>query len=269
MIISTANINKTVAILKKLCSKKIPDAYIITGSGQKNISSKFKEIFTISLSKLPGFAKPSVKGHASELKLCQYKQKCFFVQSGRSQLYENNSFEDILFPIEIIKKLGLKKLLLLNAAGAVNKKLRTGDIVIIKDHINLMLRNPLFANKKIDQKNRFLSMRPCYDQSFIKYIQREKKGKTSWKTGVYAGVIGPVYETRSELNMLDGMGADVVGMSTVQEAIYAKYLGIEVSAASMITNDRSNAANHNEVIKASIMGERQLIEVIKKYIMFI
>ena len=266
MNIKKADLKKSISILKKEVSGKKPVVYIITGSGQQKMAEYFENLGSISFSKLPGFAEPTVKGHSGKIYNCIYRGCSFFIQCGRTHLYEKNRDEDLLFPIKVVKGLGISRLLLLNAAGAVSRKLKAGNVMIISDHINLMCRNPLFGKKPNADGIPFLPMRPAYDPEFIKYIQRKTKKSKQWKTGIYAGVMGPVYETEAELNMLEKFGADVVGMSTVQETIYARFLGLKVSAVSLISNDRYAHADHEAVVKQSEKGLKDIVKIIKAYI---
>ena len=264
-----SDVKKSVSIIKKMLKKNKPAAYIITGSGQKRLTDFFKVNTSISLSRLPGFGCPTVKGHSCKLMLCSYGNKKFLIQSGRSHLYEKNSMEEVLFPVKVVKKLGINRLLLLNSAGAVNNRFRTGDIVLIKDQINLMFRNSLFRNKNLMGNERFVPMRPCYDQGFIKYMKSLKVKKKAWKIGVYAGVIGPVYETEAELNMLESLGADVVGMSTVQEVIMARFLKLQTSGITVVSNARKDRTNHSDVIKQTDRYIQRLADIVKQYIDYI
>ena len=260
---------KCLSVIKKACGSIQPVAYIVTGSGQKRLSDFFRVKASIPFSKLPGYTSPTVKGHSDRLDLCESNGCFFLMQCGRNHLYETNTWDDILFPCEIVNLLGITFMLLLNSAGAVNRTYGTGDIMLIKDQINLMGRNPLFGRSDIKGNERFVSMRPCYDPDFLSYVMKRKGRIKSLKTGVYAGVIGPVYETEAELGFLEMMKADVVGMSTIQEAIYARFLGLNVSGASVISNSRKSLADHDDVIRKTDQSIKSLAEIIQYYLEFI
>jgi purine-nucleoside phosphorylase len=261
---STTAVKKSASVLKKMCGARKPCAYIISGSGQKGLPGFFRKIETVSFKELAGYVSPTVKGHAGEISLCAHKNRFFLLQCGRSHLYERNDLQDVLLPLLVVKQLGIGNILLLNSAGAVNRSYKTGDIMVIKDHINLMLRNPLFGDKSLRGNERFVAMRPCYDPAFIHRL-RKKKGFSA-KFGVYAGVMGPCYETEAELNMLEKMHADVVGMSTVQEAVYARYLGLSVSGISIVANARKGKTDHDDIIRRSDSCLENLSGLIKEYI---
>jgi purine-nucleoside phosphorylase len=261
---STTAVKKSALALKEMCGPHKPCAYIISGSGQKGLPGFFTRVGTVSFKKLAGYVSPTVKGHAGEISLCAYKNRFFLLQCGRSHLYERNDLQDVLFPLLVVKELGIGDLMLLNSAGAVNRGYKTGDIMVIRDHINLMLRNPLFGDKSLKGNERFVAMRPCYDPAFIRRLRKKKGFRV--KLGVYAGVMGPCYETEAELTMLEKAGADVVGMSTVQEAVYARYLGLSVSGISIVANARKGKTDHDDIIRKSDSCLEKLSGLIKEYI---
>ena len=128
MKIKNVDIKKSVSLIKKMCGSIKPVAYMISGSGQKKIAESFEAVGMLPFSRLPGFEKPMVKGHSGKLLLCRYKKNHFLIQCGRSHLYEKGSMNDVTFPVFLVKQLGLKRLLLLNSAGAVRKSLKKGDM---------------------------------------------------------------------------------------------------------------------------------------------
>jgi purine-nucleoside phosphorylase len=253
-----------VKAMRKLCAGRTPLAYVISGSGQKKMLEHFNVLQTVPFARLPGFPELTVKGHSGTVSLCSWKGRHFLLQGGRSHLYESGEFGDVLFPLDVAKALGVGRVLLMNSSGGVSRSLRAGDVMLITDQINLMARNSLFARKGVIGNERFVPMRPCYDPGFLAFAK--KYGKGLWKAGVYAGMTGPAYETEAELAMLERLGADAVGMSTVQEAIYARFLRLEVSGVSLISNARSGATDHDDVVATTEKSLGRLAEVIKAYL---
>ncbi|MBN1522631.1 MAG: purine-nucleoside phosphorylase [Candidatus Aureabacteria bacterium] len=258
---------KSVRVIRKMLGRVKPAFYVISGSGQKKVSEFFETLQTVPFSRLSGFSSPTVKGHSGKLSLCTFEKTHFLVQCGRNHLYEKGKMDDVIFPVKVAKKLGIPRILFLNSAGAVKKELQTGDVVIITDHINFMFQNPLFARSSIKIGNCFVSMRPSYESDFIRFLRKRKKGY--FKFGVYAGVTGPSYETKAELDFLEKAGADVVGMSTVMEAIYARYLGLKISGASLVANARKSSTSHDEVIRTANRSLKKISEIIKLFVKFL
>ena len=175
---------------------------------------------------------------------------------GRYHYYEGYHISRIVYPVKVMKKLGVKTLIITNAAGSVNKEYKAGDLMVIKDHINLMGVNPLIGENDSTLGDRFPDMSEIYRQSLCDIVQAKGKelGLTVQK-GVYAAMSGPSYETPAEINMLRIMGADAVGMSTVPEALVANYCAMEVLGISCITNSAAGVhptrLSHAEVVETA------------------
>jgi purine-nucleoside phosphorylase len=233
---------------------------IILGSGLGNLSSVIESDFSIPYSEIPNFPVSTVEGHKGRLILGTLNGKKVWVMEGRFHFYEGYSAEQVVFPIRVLKLLGVENLLLSNAAGGVNKDYEVGDLMIIKDHISFFTPNPLLGKNEPALGTRFQDMSEPYANVFIekaKKIAAENKIKVH--EGVYVGVTGPTFETRAEYQLIKISGGDVVGMSTVQENIAAVHCGMKVFAMSVVTDlgirEDNNVITHEEVLAAAIAAE--------------
>jgi len=234
---------------------------LILGSGLGELADEVEESLVIPYEKVEGFLKPTVKGHKGNLVFGKLGNKNVCIMQGRFHYYEGNSVEDIVYPIHVIKELGVSSLIVTNAAGGINLSFRPGDLVIIKDYINFAMKNPSTSLKDV---------KPVIfkDINWIKRITRKFEGL---KEGVYIFVTGPSYETPSEIKMFRKLGADMVGMSTVPEIITANSIGIKVLGFSCITNMAAGILekplSHQEVIEVSKMVKEKFKKLIKISIM--
>jgi len=234
---------------------------VILGSGFKDLVNNLEIIKQIEFSKLKNFKCSSVSGHCNKFVIVKYNNKYILVSQGRIHLYEGFTPLDVVFPVAFIGELGIKKLILTNAAGGINKRFKPGDIMLIKDHINLQYCNPLIG---IKSDNIFLDMSNIYD---LEIIRRVKK-KFNVYDGVYAGVLGPSYETKAEINYLKKIGADAVGMSTVIEAIMAHFYNMKKLGLSIIANKTLNLnqkLNHKDILQITTSS----LELVKNIILFV
>lgn len=243
-----------------------PEIGIILGSGLGEIADKFCEI-AIPYSRIPGFMPSSVQGHKGRLVFANIENKQVVMMQGRNHFYEGFSMEQITYPIKVMKKLGVKTLILTNAAGAVNKTFRPGDFMVITDHINFMGVNPLRGPNDPQFGQRFPDMTEVYDKSLIKQIDVvARQLNISIKHGVYMASSGPSYETPAEIRMARILGADAAGMSTVPEAIVANYCGMDVLGISCISNYAAGISNkrlsHSEVIETTNAAKGRFIKLI-------
>lgn len=214
-----------------------PQVGIILGSGLGAFVEKMENKTTIPYNQIPHFKKVSVEGHEGKLILGNISGVSTVALQGRFHLYEGHSMEDVVFPVRVLAKLGIKFLILTNAAGGVNQDFSPGDLIILTDHINLSGQNPLVGPNDESMGPRFPDMSRTYSENLIKILEETgKELKIKTKKGVYAGVLGPTYETPSEIKMIRTLGGDVVGMSTVPEAIVANQLGIKICGISCVTN---------------------------------
>lgn len=234
----------------------VPSVGIVLGSGLGSFSDEIESEYEISYKDIPHFPVSTVVGHSGKLIFGNLGGKKVVAMAGRFHFYEGYSTQEVVFPIRVLKCLGIETLLVSNAAGGINPTFRVGDLMIIKDHISFFAPNPLIGKNVDEFGTRFPDMSEPYKYSLIeKAIQIARENNIQLKEGVYAGVTGPTFETRAEYKMLHILGADAVGMSTVQEVIAAVHLGLPVFAMSVITDigirEEENTITHEEVLQAA------------------
>ena len=217
--------------------KEKPEVGIVLGSGLGVFVDQIDNKIIIPYNDIPHFKKTTVEGHAGQMILGTINGVHIVALQGRFHLYEGLEMEEVVFPVRLLAHLGIKKLILTNAAGGVNLNYRPGDLVIIEDHINLMGKNPLTGPNDNSMGPRFPDMSEAYNQELNTVLEKvsASAGKKLAR-GVYVGVQGPTYETPAEIRMFRILGGDMVGMSTVPETIAAHHLGIKVCGISCITN---------------------------------
>lgn len=242
----------TLDYIKKQTKNFKPEIGIILGSGLGELADDYCEHFVL-YSKIPDFTKSTVEGHKGRLVFAQINNKKVVMMQGRSHFYEGHSMEEITYPVKVMKKLGVKTLIITNAAGAINKSFRPGDLMVITDHINLMGTNPLIGVNDDDLGQRFPDMSEIYNKNLIKIVDNTARElNIPLKHGVYIASTGPSYETPAEIRMARVLGADAAGMSTVPEAIVASYCSMNVIGISCISNYASGIStkklSHKEVI---------------------
>ncbi len=219
---------------------------IILGSGLGDFASEIEGV-ELPYSAVKGFPATTVAGHRGLFKLGEK----ILLMAGRFHSYEGRDPDDVVLPVFLLKRLGASRLIVTNAAGAVNRRYSPGDLVVIKDHLNLMGNNPLTGPNPDNLGPRFPDMSDTYSPGFRAMVHEVSPFPV--KEGVYAALNGPTYETPAEIRMLETLGADMVGMSTVPEVIAARFLGMEVLGISCITNMAAGILdrplNHEEVIE--------------------
>lgn len=234
----------------------VPELGIILGSGLGELSEDLEQKIIIKYSDVPNIPKATVKGHAGQFVIGELAGKKVVMMQGRFHYYEGNSMEALSLPVYIMKYLGVKNLIVTNAAGGVNTEFIPGDLMLIKDHINFAFNNPLIGKNEEEIGTRFPDMSCAYDKTLIN-IAREVSHNLSLevKEGVYLMMTGPSYETPAEIKMIRILGGDAVGMSTVPEVIAASHCNLRVLGISCITNMAagilSKPLNHEEVVETS------------------
>jgi purine-nucleoside phosphorylase len=248
-----------------------PEIGIVLGSGLGKLAEEIEDAVVAHYHNIPSFPLATVEFHSGKLLFGNLEGKKVVVMQGRFHLYEGYQFTDITYPIRVMHALGIRKLLISNAAGAINLDYRKGDLMLIEDHINLQGGSPLAFKGVTDFGDRFVDMSEPYDpglRSQLKKIAGEKE--IILHEGVYASVVGPQLETRAEYRMLKVLGADSVGMSTVPEVIVANQLNLPVAAISVLTDecDPDNLAPINvaEIIQIASEAEPKLIALIRDLI---
>jgi purine-nucleoside phosphorylase len=229
-----------------------PAVGLILGSGLGSFVQSI-EGTDIPYEKIRGFPVPTVEGHAGFLRLASSVS----VMAGRFHFYEGRSMDDIVLPVFLLHALGVRTLIVTNAAGGIKDSYSAGELVLIKDHINLLGANPLRGSNPEGFGPRFPDMTDSYSKRLRRLAGEvaAEKGR-ELQEGVYAAFAGPTYETPAEVRMARAMGADLVGMSTVPEVIAARYLGMEVLGLSMVTNMAAGILDkplsHQEVVETAV-----------------
>jgi purine-nucleoside phosphorylase len=263
-------LNEAVKFLQKQYKHK-PKAGIVLGSGLGNFTDEIEIEKEVAYEDIPHFPVSTVEGHKSKLIFGRLGGKRVVAMAGRFHFYEGYEASEIVFPIRVMKLLGIDTLLLSNAAGSVNPDYKVGDIMIIKDHISFFTPNPLIGKNIAEFGPRFPDMSEPYRKDLIQKAKEiAAKNKYDVKEGVYVAVTGPTFETKAEYKLIRILGADVVGMSTVQEAIVANHMGIRVFAMSVVTDigirDDDNIITHEEVLEAARHAEPKLATIFKELI---
>lgn len=245
----------TIEFIRKKTNDFKPEIAIILGSGLGELADEYCD-YAISYNEIPDFIKSTVHGHKGRLVFAEIQGKKVVMMQGRNHFYEGHSMQEITYPIKVMKALGIKTLILTNAAGAVNEEYRAADLMLITDHINHMGSNPLIGPNDEKLGERFPDMTEVYKKSLIKIAEKCAKDLgIDIKKGVYWANSGPSYETPAEIKMIRKLGGDAVGMSTVPEAIVGNYCGLNILGISCITNaassETSGKLSHEEVIEAA------------------
>lgn len=244
-----------------------PETGIILGSGLGDIAEEIEGV-RISYSEIPGFGESSVAGHAGQLVIGKLAGKNVVAMQGRFHFYEGHPLSSVIFPVRVMKLLGIKTMIVTNAAGGVNKSFIPGDLMIIEDHLNLLGTNPLIGKNYDDLGPRFVDMSYTYNKELISITEQTAQDlNIKLQKGVYAALTGPTYETPAEVRMLRILGADAVGMSTVPEVIIANHMGLKILGISCITNMAAGILdqplNHQEVIETSNRVKEKFIKLVK------
>ena len=265
-------INEAVKYIQELYPEK-PSVGIVLGSGLGSFANEINIEKEIPYTDIPHFPVSTVKGHSGKLIFGELSGKKVVAMSGRFHFYEGYDVEDIILPIRVLKFLGITTLLLSNAAGATNAFFKVGDIMIINDHISLFTPNPLIGKNEESMGPRFPDMSEPYKKELIEKAKKVALANDiDVKEGVYIAVTGPTFETRAEYRMIHILGADAVGMSTVQEAIVAAHMGLPVFAMSVITDlgiGEHISITHEEVLQAAREAEPKLACIFKELIALI
>lgn len=230
-------INEAAAYVRSRLGGMVPLAGIILGSGLGNLAEEIEDKIVIPYAEIPNFSKSTAVGHKGNLIAGYLSGKYVIAMQGRFHYYEGYPMEQVTLPVRVLKVLGIKYLFVSNAAGGVNFNYRRGDLMIIKDHINL-LPNPLIGKNMDEFGPRFPDMTRPYDPALIRKMEAIAAGcNIKLHEGVYLASTGPTYETPAEYKLYRLMGADAVGMSTIPEVIVARHCGIPVFGMSVITNE--------------------------------
>ncbi len=246
--------------------KITPTIGIVLGSGLGNFTSELNVEKEIAYSDIPHFPVSTVEGHSGKLIFAEMRGKKVVAMAGRFHFYEGYTPQQVAYPIRVMKMLGVETVLISNAAGGTNAGFKVGDLMIIKDHISFFTVNPLLGKNEEELGPRFPDMSEPYNHELIAKAKTiAKRLQIPVHTGVYAGVTGPTFETRAEYKLLQAVGGDAVGMSTVQEVTAAVHAGMRVFAMSVITDigirEEDNVITHQEVLEAARHAEPKLTSI--------
>ena len=256
-------------ILKQ--SKYKPEIGLILGSGLGSLADAIEDAEYYNYSDIPNFPTSTVEGHAGRLVIGKLGNKQVVAMQGRFHYYEGYSLDKVTFPVRVMKLLGVSKLIVTNAAGAVNKDFHAGDLMIITDHINFCGSNPLVGHNIDEFGPRFPDMCEAYNIELRnKVLEAGKELGIKLQQGVYVMFSGPTYETPAEVRFARIMGGDAVGMSTVPEVIVANHCGIKTVGISCLTNMAAGILdqplNHEDVIETSARDRNDFIKLMNKVI---
>jgi purine-nucleoside phosphorylase len=248
-----------------------PRIAVVLGSGLGGFADDFDEAVAIPYEDIPGFVRSTAQGHAGRLVIGKVESVPVLAMQGRVHYYEGYSLEEVTFPVRTFGLLGIKTLILTNAAGGINVQLTQGALMVITDHLNLMGVNPLRGPNDERFGPRFPDMSTVYSPELQELVVEEAKAiNLEVRRGIYGALSGPSYETPAEIHLLRGLGADAVGMSTVPEAIVARHMGLEVLGISCITNMAAGISdepiNHEEVMATGDRVRATFTELLQRVI---
>ena len=239
-----------------------PQIGLVLGSGLGAFGDELTDSVRIPYAQIPSFPRSTAIGHAGQLVIGKSGEVAVAVMQGRVHLYEGYSSAEVAFPMRVLGRMGVRAAILTNAAGGINSEYGEGGLVILRDHINLQGANPLVGPNDERFGPRFPDMTYAYTKRYREIaLEEAKKLEIPPREGVYAGLLGPSYETPAEIRYLRIIGADLVGMSTIPEAIAARHMGINVLAISCVTNMAAGILDkplsHNEVLETTqrVMGQ--------------
>ena len=260
------NIVKKIELAAEFIGQRIsqsPEVLLILGSGLGDVTNEISKEAEISYREIPEFPFSTAPSHAGNLVTGDFNGRNALVMQGRLHLYEGWKAYEIAFPIRVAKSLGVKKMIVTNAAGALNTSFQPGSIMMLTDHINFTGQNPLIGPHDDELGLRFPDMSDVYDKKVQGIVSKcFKNAGIKLSKGIYAGIMGPSLETSAERRFLKGSGADAVGMSTVMEVIAAKQAGFEIAGLSAITNKADGGSGQQpdtieEVLEyASVAGKK-------------
>lgn len=260
----------TVQFLREKLSFQ-PEIGLILGSGLGVLAEEIEDAIEIPYNEIPDFPVSTVEGHEGQLVIGRLQGKKVITMKGRFHYYEGYSFEKVTFPVRVMIELGVKSLIVTNAAGGVNEGFTPGDLMIITDHINNTGGNPLIGPNDPKQGVRFPDMSTAYSKRYTELAKSVgEKLNIPLKQGVYVGNTGPSYETPAEIRMLRTIGSDAVGMSTVPEVIVARHGDIEVLGISCISNMAAGILDqpltHYEVIETTEKVKTNFLSLVKEIV---
>ncbi len=249
-----------------------PTIAIVLGTGLGGFADRLTDAIAIPYAEIPHFPRPTIEGHAGRLVLGTFAGMPLAVMQGRVHAYEGYTPRHVIYPIRVLSRLGIRTLVVTNAAGGIRTDLASGQLVLISDHINFTGTNPLVGPNDPRLGERFFDMSDAYSRRLRALAHRAAASEgITLPEGVYLGLTGPSFETPAEIRAFRTLGADLVGMSTVHEVIAARHLGMEVLGFSSVTNmaagvlgspDQAEPINHAEVLEIGRRVQQTLTRVL-------
>ncbi|MFE5317093.1 purine-nucleoside phosphorylase [Paenibacillus sp. NPDC056579] len=272
----TQQIEEAASWIQERLQGKRPQIGLILGSGLGDLAEQVTEALTIAYDQIPHFPVSTVEGHAGQFVIGSLEGKQVMVMQGRFHYYEGYSMKKVVFPVYVMKKLGVQSLVITNAAGGMNRSFRAGDLMLISDHLNMTGDNPLIGKNDPALGLRFPDMSEAYNREYralAKSIGQRMQGEGKQirlQEGVYSGISGPNYLPPAELTMLANLGGDAIGMSTVGEVIAARHTGLKVLGISCITDmaigEELEPLSHEQVMEVANRTKPMFIELVKSFV---
>lgn len=261
-----ANLQEAVAFIEPKLAEK-PTIGLVLGSGLGVLADEIENPVVIPYHEIPGFTVSTVVGHKGQLVIGKLQGKQVVAMQGRFHFYEGHGLDAVVFPIRVMKLLGVETIIVTNAAGGINEGYDPGDLMLISDHINMTFRNPLIGPNDDELGARFPDMSEAYSKELRQLAhQVASEQGIKLREGVYVGLLGPSYETPAEIRMLRLLGGDAVGMSTVPEAIVARHMKVKVLGISCISNMAAGILeqplSHDEVMETTEKVKTQFLALV-------
>lgn len=275
--IQVQQIDEAVTYIQQRIGTHEPVIGMVLGSGLGDLAHEVEDAVAIPYSDIPHFPLSTVEGHAGQFVVGTLEGKAVIVMQGRFHYYEGYSMQKVVFPIYVMKRLGVQTLVMTNAAGGMNRAFRPGDLMLICDHINLTGDHPLIGKNDPQLGVRFPDMSEAYNRQYIalahklsSQIRGDDGDALELQEGVYCGISGPAYMTPAELKMLVVIGGDAVGMSTVGEVIAARHAGLGVLGISCITDmaigEELEPLTHEQVMEVANRTKPKFIALVKAFV---
>lgn len=261
-----ANLQEAVAFIEPKLTEK-PTIGLVLGSGLGVLADEIENPVVIPYHEIPGFTVSTVVGHKGQLVIGKLQGKQVVAMQGRFHFYEGHGLDAVVFPIRVMKLLGVETIIVTNAAGGINEGYDPGDLMLISDHINMTFRNPLIGPNDDELGARFPDMSEAYSKELRQLAhQVASEQGIKLREGVYVGLLGPSYETPAEIRMLRLLGGDAVGMSTVPEVIVARHMKVKVLGISCISNMAAGILeqplSHDEVMETTEKVKTQFLALV-------
>jgi purine-nucleoside phosphorylase len=264
-------IQSTASFIKEQTKNFTPETGIILGTGLGGLVQEIEAEFVLPYDTIPDFPVSTVEGHSGKLIFGKLSGKNVVAMQGRFNFYEGYTMQQVVYPVRVMKLLGIKRLFVSNASGGVNPDFEIGDLMILNDHINLFPANPLIGANDKRFGPRFPDMSEPYDHAMIALAKQiGQENSIPLQEGVYVGLSGPTFETPAEYKYIRVIGGDTVGMSTVPETIAARHMGLPVFAMSVITDlgvpGKIVEVTHEDVQKVAQISEKKMTQLMKEMI---